>query len=250
MKFKAIVAVAFVLVLLVALATPSAANTSPVAVDDYYSMSQDTTLSVPVPGVLGNDNDPDGDPIYVDALNPASSGIVVLFGDGHFHYTPNAGFTGVASFRYYIADGYGGIDDAYAYITVVPAVVDVDIDIKPCSDPNSVNLKSKGVLPVAILSTEVFDATTVDWETVTLDGIPAIKAEAVDVNDTEVCDGGECWCTGADGLIDLVVYFNTRDFVSWDENTIEAMLEGETYAGMSIQGIDAVRIVTQGPKNP
>jgi len=148
-------------------------------------------------------------------------------------------------------------DDDPTYLSFIgvdidyyPDVEEVDIDIKPCSDPNSVNLKSKGVLPVAIISTEVFDATTVDWESVTLDAVPAIKAEEVDVNDTQVCDGGECWCTGADGLIDLVVYFNTSDFVDWDEDTIEAMLEGETYGGTSIQGIDAVRIVTQGPKNP
>ena len=38
----------------------------------------------------------------------------------------------------------------------------VEIDIKPGSDPNSINLRSKGVIPVAILTTEDFDATTVD----------------------------------------------------------------------------------------
>ena len=53
-------------------------------------------------------------------------------------------------------------------VTVHP-VIDAVIDIKPGSDPNSINLKSNGVLPVAILSTsqadgevEDFDATTAD----------------------------------------------------------------------------------------
>lgn len=42
----------------------------------------------------------------------------------------------------------------------------VSIDIKPCSFPNSINLKSKGVMPVDILTTEDFDATAVDPTTV------------------------------------------------------------------------------------
>jgi len=47
-----------------------------------------------------------------------------------------------------------------------PPVIEVDIDIKPGSDPNSINLKSKGVVPVAVLTTDGFDASTVDPETV------------------------------------------------------------------------------------
>ena len=37
----------------------------------------------------------------------------------------------------------------------------VNIDIKPGSETNTINLGSKGNVPVAILSTTVFDATTV-----------------------------------------------------------------------------------------
>ena len=48
--------------------------------------------------------------------------------------------------------------------------VNVDIDIKPGSDPNSINLGSNGNVPVAILSSADFDATTVDPYTVTLAG--------------------------------------------------------------------------------
>jgi hypothetical protein len=36
------------------------------------------------------------------------------------------------------------------------------IDIKPGNDTNSINLKSKGLVPVAILTTEDFDALSVD----------------------------------------------------------------------------------------
>ncbi len=35
------------------------ANTAPTAVNDTYSTNEDTVLSVPAPGVLTNDTDPD-----------------------------------------------------------------------------------------------------------------------------------------------------------------------------------------------
>ncbi len=39
--------------------TVDSINDAPVAVDDAYSMDEDTLLEVAVPGVLGNDVDPD-----------------------------------------------------------------------------------------------------------------------------------------------------------------------------------------------
>ena len=56
-----------------------------------------------------------------------------------------------------------GSGTRYDYATVkYPRARKVTIDIKPGSDPNSINLGSAGVIPVAILSSEAFDATTVD----------------------------------------------------------------------------------------
>lgn len=46
----------------------------------------------------------------------------------------------------------------------------ISVDMKPGSDPNIINLDSAGVVPVAILSSDTFDATTVDPETVSLAG--------------------------------------------------------------------------------
>ena len=61
-----------------------------------------------------------------------------------------------------------GSDYSIGYATAAPPVVEVEIDIKPGSDPNSINLKSKGVVPVAVLTTDDFDASDVDPDTVTL----------------------------------------------------------------------------------
>jgi hypothetical protein len=46
--------------------------------------------------------------------------------------------------------------------------IPVFVDIKPASWPNPFQLKSKGVLPVAICGTEDFDVTTIDPETIRL----------------------------------------------------------------------------------
>ena len=56
-------------------------------------------------------------------------------------------------------------------VLVVNCDLDVVIDIKPGSETNPVNVKSKGVIPVAILTTADFDATSVDHTTVVFDGV-------------------------------------------------------------------------------
>jgi len=104
------------------------------------------------------------------------------------------------------------------------------IDIKPGSDPNSINLKSKGVVPVAVLTTDLFDAATVDPDTVQLEGVDAVKWTMDDV------DG--------DGDLDLLLHFSTQELaVVLDAFSTEATLSGETYDGETFSGTDSVRIV-------
>jgi hypothetical protein len=85
-------------------------NNHPVANDDSYSTYTGAELSVPAPGVLGNDSDPDtGDTISV--ADPRSEtlagGALVLNADGSFSYTPNGSFTGIDSFTYHAVDNNG-----------------------------------------------------------------------------------------------------------------------------------------------
>lgn len=104
------------------------------------------------------------------------------------------------------------------------------IDIKPGSDPNSINLKSKGVVPVAVLTTDLFDAATVDPDTVQLEGVDAVKWTMDDV------DG--------DGDLDLLLHFSTQELaVVLDTFSTEATLTGETNDGEAFSGMDSVRIV-------
>jgi len=50
--------------------------------------------------------------------------------------------------------------------TFTMSIIDVKIDIKPGSDPNSINIGSKGVVPIALLTTADFDASRVNPATV------------------------------------------------------------------------------------
>jgi hypothetical protein len=120
--------------------------------------------------------------------------------------------------------------------TTTPPPTPVDIDIKPGSYPNSINLGSNGVVPVAILSSEEFDATTVDPETVTLAGAGvAIRGKGNKyLSSEEDVDG--------DGLLDLSLKVETENL---DEDLLDgyAILEGATYDGESIEGYDEITIV-------
>jgi hypothetical protein len=68
-------------------------------------MGSNTTLGVPASaGVLGNDVDPEGDPMAAVLVAGPSSGTLVFNSDGSFQYTPAAGFNGIVQFTYQTSD--------------------------------------------------------------------------------------------------------------------------------------------------
>jgi hypothetical protein len=81
----------------------SGENRAPVAADDAYSLAKKVNR-VPAPGVLGNDSDPDGDPLTAILVTDVAGGTVSLSADGSFLYKPSS--PGAAdSFRYKVSDG-------------------------------------------------------------------------------------------------------------------------------------------------
>ena len=77
----------------------------PAAADDTGNTDEDAPLSVPAPGVLANDSDPNGDPLTVELITGPISGTLSLRADGAYVYTPTLNFNGTDSFRYRISDG-------------------------------------------------------------------------------------------------------------------------------------------------
>jgi hypothetical protein len=109
-------------------------------------------------------------------------------------------------------------------------ITEVDIDIKPGSFPNSINLRNKGNVPVAILSSLTFDATTVDRSTVVFAG-----ASPLPIGQTPEDVNG-------DGLLDVVLHFSTQS-LNLQLSDTEACLTGKTLGGQDFKGCDSVRIV-------
>jgi hypothetical protein len=112
--------------------------------------------------------------------------------------------------------------------TLYNPTISVSIDIKPGSNPNSINLKSNGVVPVAILSTIDFAATVVDPDTVFFADASPVKWTMEDINQ--------------DGDMDLLLHFRTQD-LNLTQDSTEATLTGETKEGTHITGTDTVNIV-------
>jgi gliding motility-associated-like protein len=76
-------------------------NDAPLAVDDAYTITQDTTLE---DDVAINDTDIDSNDLTITLLENASNGTVTLESDGSFSYVPNAGFLGLDTFTYVLCD--------------------------------------------------------------------------------------------------------------------------------------------------
>ena len=120
-----------------------------------------------------------------------------------------------------------------------PPVIDVVIDIKPDSADNTVNLGSMGVIPVGILSTADFDATQVDPWTVELAGSGvAVRGKGSKLlSSTKDLNG--------DGLLDLEVKVETENLDPGQFQDGAAVLTGQTYDGLEIQGQDSITIVPE-----
>jgi hypothetical protein len=107
-------------------------------------------------------------------------------------------------------------------LTIAEAIIPVAIDIKPGSDPNSINLSSGGATPVAILGSADLDGSVEDVS-------------------GDFSGGPE----GApDGFDDLVCHFETISIAPEEGETL-AKLSGElsTPGRQKIEGTDSVNIV-------
>ena len=102
-------------------------NDAPVAVDDSFTVAEDTAAD----GHLTGNDTPSGDGgnVWSLATGPAH-GTVVVNPDGTFTYTPNANYNGPDSFTYTITDADGSTSTATVTITVTP-VDDVPVTSFP-----------------------------------------------------------------------------------------------------------------------
>lgn len=130
-------------------------------------------------------------------------------------------------------------------------LVHVDIDVKPGSDPNSVNLASQGLIAVAILTTNTFDASLVDTSSVVFAGAHAVHSALED--------------TDGDGDLDLVLHFEIQEtnladlyaqlladdlnedgVLDSNRQTATVSLTGQTATDEYFEGIDELDLFLSG----
>ncbi|HVK14325.1 MAG TPA: Ig-like domain-containing protein, partial [Gemmataceae bacterium] len=107
--------------------TVTPVNDAPVGTPDAYSTAEDTLLTVPVSGVLGNDTDVDGPALSAVLVGGPSFGTLTLNSDGSFTYTPALNYNGPDSFTYRASDG-----------SLPSAVTTVSLTVTPVNDAPAV----------------------------------------------------------------------------------------------------------------
>ncbi len=97
----------------------------PVGDPDSYTVYEHEVLTVAAPGVLGNDTDPDGDPLTAVLVSESSMGTLTFQADGSFTYEPEDGYNTPTDgypggFTYCAFDGESYSDPVYVEIDVLP----------------------------------------------------------------------------------------------------------------------------------
>ena len=79
-------------------------NDAPIAVDDSFSTIDTTVLVISQDALLANDDDVDGDTLTITIVEGPLNGQLTVGADGGFEYLAEAGFAGLDTFVYQVAD--------------------------------------------------------------------------------------------------------------------------------------------------
>jgi len=114
-----------------------------------------------------------------------------------------------------------------------PRELAVTIDIKPDGVPNSINPKSRGKIPVAVLSTAEFDAPAQVTIMSLMFGRTGSESSLAFCKPEDV---------NGDGRQDLMCHFETEQ-TAFQSGDTQGILKGLTVTGILLKGVDSVRIV-------
>ncbi len=124
-------------------------NDSPVAQSDRYTATEDITLTIAAPGVLGNDGDVDKDPLSAVLDDLPAHGTLALGTDGAFAYTPTLNYNGSDWFSYHASDGISETLVVTVALTILAAndpPVAVTDAYTTTEDSGTLSVPSPGVL--------------------------------------------------------------------------------------------------------
>jgi hypothetical protein len=198
-------------------------------------------------GLRDLDGDGNLDLVVVDTNNNTIS---ILVGNGNGTFQSPATFSTGGSYPFPFGEQQFGdlnrdgptdvaVPDLNSNLVTVllnRSVLPVSIIIKPpAAPPVPINLKSDGVLPVAILSTSRFDATKINPASIKLSGASVnLKGKGYQCSSQDV---------NGDGLLDLVCQV-LIDEVQLQSGSDSAVLTGQ-WLGFNIMGSEAITVVPQ-----
>jgi VCBS repeat-containing protein len=184
---------------------------------------EDAPIDIDPALLLGNDSDPDAtDVLSVVSVDGAEHGSVTLGEDGQIHFTPEANYSGQATFTYTISDGHGGTSEATVTLNIAPVNDGPTIDMS-ATDPGTdfgATFTMDGD-PVAIAGDIVID--DVDSALMSKAVITLTNTQDGDHLNTEGISGGLFVDTDIDGDGNLVVTLSGDASASDYESAIKAI---------------------------
>jgi hypothetical protein len=132
----------------------------------------------------------------------------------------------------YVANG----DYRLVISGVSPSMMQISIDVKPGNEDGwaPINPKSRGKIPVALLSSSSFDAMAVDLSTLTFgatgdeDSLSHCNKRGKDLN--------------GDGMLDRLCHFYTQK-AGFNLDSMEGVVHGRTLMGTVFEGIGFLKVV-------
>ncbi len=193
-------------------------NDPPVANDDFRTTAEDTPITFTAADLLGNDTDPDGNPLTIVSV---SSTRAVLNPDGSVTFTPDPNFTGTITFRYRVSDGI---------TTSAPGTVSVNVtptDDAPVNTvPGAQTINEDTVLALAGISVNDPDLNLASTRLTVLNGSVNVSLA-----------GGATISAGANGSGTLTL--------SGSQDQINAALATLSYQGnANFSGSDSLTVLS------
>lgn len=130
------------------------ANRAPAAVNDNFTVLPG---SVVVLDVLGNDSDPDGDPLILASFTKPAAGASLKKAGNTLVLTTAANFSAPTLFSYTVKDAFGGA--ALGAVTLLPGTLMVDLDEKDDLDSEG------GFYDIEVASDGLWSVQTPSWIT-------------------------------------------------------------------------------------
>jgi hypothetical protein len=188
---------------------------------------------------------PAGSPLSLYRIDPGTGDLVPAIGVGGLPVVGTVDASGLSA-------TFTGIASLSTVVGLIPDVVFVTIDVKPGSSPNSFGCKAiNGRVPVAILGSADFDATTVDVDTVRFGKTGTEAGESHTTRTGAAMRHVED--VNKDGLADMVFHFvfgetgfSCSDALGEALVELPARLTGETLDGTPIAGEDTIRLAVNG----